>query len=148
MFYPQKESRSTKFLVSIAGPLTNFLLAIIIWFLPEFTLKETMIYANLLVGVFNLLPIYPMDGGRMLEALLKKFYPGEQIENIINKTSNGTMILLTILASIGILYVKNIAIFFAIVYLWWIRIADNRRYRIKNRVRKILKQKGEKVVLE
>ena len=116
----------------------NFVIAIAILLMQGFKWKETMIYANLLIGIFNLLPIYPLDGGRMLKAILIKFNNIELVEEILNKISNVIMILLTVIASIGILYLKNIAIFFIIVYLWGVRIAENKRHRLKMRVHKII----------
>lgn len=114
---------------------------------PQFALKETIIYANLLIGIFNLLPIFPLDGGQMLSAVLCKFYSRGITEDVINKTSNFVTILLTVLSSIGIIYIKNIAIFFIIAYLWFIRISENKKHKLKERVRKIIKQNTEKIVL-
>ena len=70
-------------LVAAAGPLTNFVLA---WvgalalhgmpYLPAgvaFVLQdmlETFILANLILGLFNLLPIPPLDGGRIVVGIL------------------------------------------------------------------------------
>lgn len=31
---------------------------------------QVVIYANLLIALFNLIPIYPMDGGRVLKEVL------------------------------------------------------------------------------
>ncbi|HKW96219.1 MAG TPA: site-2 protease family protein [Bryobacteraceae bacterium] len=70
-------------LISIAGPLVNLLLGIGLLasqrnFLPVETLRvptdanliERIAVGNLLLGVFNLLPAYPMDGGRILRSLI------------------------------------------------------------------------------
>ncbi|MET1032173.1 site-2 protease family protein [Domibacillus tundrae] len=66
-------------LVSLAGPLSNFLIAFIalgILYLiggnaNEFVFKlfETMVWLNVLLFVFNLLPFPPLDGYRILEDL-------------------------------------------------------------------------------
>ncbi|QDU68962.1 site-2 protease family protein [Engelhardtia mirabilis] len=67
--------------VAFAGPAVNFvlvLLALPVWFLvsaPSYgptapTLVESFIVVNLILGVFNLVPAFPMDGGRLLRALL------------------------------------------------------------------------------
>jgi stage IV sporulation protein FB len=57
------------FFVSLAGPLFNFALAPICYIIGFHKLAAL----NLIMGVFNLIPFYPMDGGRILKALLSKF---------------------------------------------------------------------------
>jgi len=77
-------------LVAIAGPLTNFILAfisfaILTWFggnMPTFVfwvvLQAVMI--NLGFMVFNLLPIPPLDGSRVLYALAPQFIREQMIK--------------------------------------------------------------------
>lgn len=68
--------------VALAGPVSNFIQAIL-WALLQiglvvggvdepFFLKmcEAGVFANLLIGVFNLFPLPPLDGGRVLVGLL------------------------------------------------------------------------------
>lgn len=61
--------------VAIAGPAVNLLLAVVgalVLFLHKSVLVAEFINANLTVGLFNLLPVYPLDGGRIMIALSKK----------------------------------------------------------------------------
>ena len=62
--------------IALAGPLTNLCLAIFCtalwWTFPStyfFTLD--FVWANLSLLIFNLLPVYPLDGGRITLSLLK-----------------------------------------------------------------------------
>ncbi|MDA0909949.1 MAG: site-2 protease family protein [Proteobacteria bacterium] len=72
-----KKPRQDMILVAIAGPLANFVMAII-WFLlwkfvPNFGFHQMAqfgIILNLMLMVFNLLPIPPLDGSRVISALL------------------------------------------------------------------------------
>lgn len=64
-------------LVGLAGPLANFLLAavfaVLIRISPDSTLSSffaIIIYANLMLMVFNLVPVPPLDGSKILYAVL------------------------------------------------------------------------------
>ncbi|WUI03148.1 site-2 protease family protein [Spirillospora sp. NBC_00431] len=69
-----------EFLIAFAGPLTNLVLAGLGLFaratLPlsdvALLLVDALTFANLLVGVFNLLPGLPLDGGRLVRAAVWK----------------------------------------------------------------------------
>jgi hypothetical protein len=65
--------------VAISGPLVNFALAAVILVVmlvlgmpigPEPDYLTSLFAINLVLGTFNLIPAYPMDGGRILRGLL------------------------------------------------------------------------------
>lgn len=66
--------------ITLAGPAVNFALAAALWFflpradsVPPYSagsLVLQLFWANLIMGCFNFLPAFPMDGGRVLRALL------------------------------------------------------------------------------
>ena len=74
--------------IAIAGPLGNVLLALAsgaivvaivphvdLWtwpFMRSGNLPSSLVWANLYIAGFNLLPAYPMDGGRVLRALFSR----------------------------------------------------------------------------
>jgi Zn-dependent protease len=78
--------RQGLFWVSAAGPLMNFLLATLsaivfaalVRFVPEtFSLREplirmaeTSVVINFVLGIFNLLPLPPLDGSKMIQSFL------------------------------------------------------------------------------
>ena len=126
-----------KMIIAIAGPLTNFVLAFIfckINFLPIKNIQEDIVYINLLIGIFNLLPIYPMDGGRILKEILHIKMGLKQSVIRTNEISNICIIVLTALASIAIYYFKNVSILLIIVYLWILVIMENKKYKMQMRI--------------
>src|SRR4051794_32690163 len=71
-----RSSPSTTAIVAVVGPLSNLALAAVGWGLQSVISNETaqtllgiVAFANLLVGVFNLLPGLPLDGGQIVSAL-------------------------------------------------------------------------------
>lgn len=144
--YNKKMEKANKFQlkkmwIAIAGPVTNFIIILLIGILKEKIpnmLYQEMIYANLLICLFNLLPIYPLDGARILKAIIHIKKGGKRANVMTNLISNISMVLLTMLASIAIYYYKNVAILFVIIYLWGMVVIENRKYRLRKRIDKIL----------
>ena len=126
-----------KIIIAISGPIINVIIAIIFIF-SNFNIEEyqrlNIIYANLLLCIFNLLPIYPLDGGRILKQIFKIKYGIEYSIKYVHIFQNCTIILLTIISSIAIYYLENIAILFIIAYLWILVINENKKYSIHKKI--------------
>ena len=128
-----------KILVTLNGPLTNLFFIILFSLLQISFLeydREMIIYVNILIGTFNLIPIYPLDGGRLLKYILHIFYGEEKSINYIFKISYYTVSLLTAISSLTILIYKNLAIIFILFYLWYIVLAEKKYLKIKEKVLK------------
>ncbi len=66
-------------IIALMGPLLNFFLATFcfaMWWIFPITMAFTQLfcYANVVMFCFNLLPCFPLDGGRILAGLLSKIY--------------------------------------------------------------------------
>lgn len=79
------EAPSQEFLIAIAGPLVNVAIAILLVLLAgahlnarelaqvdstQISLIDRLAEVNMFLAIFNMIPAFPMDGGRVLRALL------------------------------------------------------------------------------
>lgn len=129
-----------RIIVAIAGPIANLIVIVIMNFINlNNNITNTIIYSNFLILIFNLLPIYPLDGGRILKSALSLLVNKRNATIYINRISNVVLFLITFLFSILIYYLKNIALLFILVYLWYIVLKENKIYRMKIRLYDMLK---------
>ena len=84
---PRQPSR--ELLITLAGPAVNFVIAGTLWAVVRFPrgwpladfpasatgFAQLLLHWNLLMGIFNLAPVFPMDGGRIVRALLATRLP-------------------------------------------------------------------------
>lgn len=141
----KKASKLTlkKLLIAIAGPCVNVIFAILFLSFPLsiFNIEaQTIVYANILIAIFNLLPIYPLDGGRIIKYVIHIICGKKDASYYINKISYISVVILTAISSIAILYLKNIAIVIIIAYLWYLVISENKKYKNKELIYARLKE--------
>lgn len=136
-----------KAIIALAGPITNLLIAVIVILIGNFNINATntylyqiIIYSNFLIAIFNLIPIYPMDGGRVINEVIKLFYGNivaYKLTYIISKT---VLILLTAISSIVILYIHNISIVIILAYLWYLEILEIRKYNRRKNIERLMEK--------
>ena len=125
-------------IIAMAGPITNFLIIAILQLIsiinPKFVLSNmgiNVVYANFLIGIFNLIPIYPLDGGRILKEILYIFKGLKKSYIYTYKISKITIIVFTAISSIAILYLRNFAVVIILIYLWALVFIERSRYKRK-----------------
>jgi Zn-dependent protease/CBS domain-containing protein len=120
-----------EFWIGLAGPMVNLLIAVVLlgWIAArggfvslaqmleptDANLAQRIGLGNLVLCVFNLLPAYPMDGGRILRSLLTLWLPVEHATRIA--ASAGQMLAIA-LGLAGLLWGNFFLVFIALfVYL-------------------------------
>ena len=81
----EKIDDKDQFAINIAGPAVNLFICLIClatyWLIPQsYVYLNTFCFVNLMLALFNLLPIYPLDGGKIFHALVKS----ERLFKILN----------------------------------------------------------------
>lgn len=107
------------FLINIAGPLSNLLMCLLClssyWLFPStYYYLNSFCIANLTLALFNLLPIYPLDGGKIFH----KLFDNKNVYRFVNLSIRFILITFTIYFSIINLFNNRtmfilISIFFA-----------------------------------
>ena len=101
-------------------------------------IQNYIIYTNLLLFVFNLLPIIPLDGGKIMIEILKIIYKENfKVQNIL-AVSKFFLFIFSFLYSIAIIKVKNIYIIFLILYLWYLYYIEEKKILLYEKTIKII----------
>jgi Zn-dependent protease/predicted transcriptional regulator len=134
----EPETPFTEFIMAIVGPAASFVLAIffgIIFFLARglTVVAEPVKYLaiiNLVLGVFNMLPGYPLDGGRVLRSIIWKSTGNLKKATLI--ASNAGRVLGFLLIALGIFYIF-VGNFLNGIWLafigWFLQISAQTGYR-------------------
>ena len=119
-----------KIIIALAGPIVSLALSIIFLYIdPIFITKQDAVYSNILILLFNLIPLYPLDGGRIIKSILHIKYGNKFSKKFVYIMSNIIMIILSFIFSIAVFYFQNIAYFLIYILLWIITLEENKKYR-------------------
>jgi len=134
-------SPTSEFLMAAAGPIASFVLAFFFFQLESLAIArqwpvsfagvfDKLGYINVVVAIFNLVPAFPLDGGRMLRALLWKWKGDMRVATRIS-SSIGANFGLALMLLGGLSFIQGNVI----GGMWWfligifLRGAANASYR-------------------
>ncbi len=116
--YPNRE----ELLVTLAGPMVNLcagtLLALAAWIFSRAAALRTAGMAQFALGLFNLLPIDPLDGGHALQALLDRRLPPDTAARITRWVAFAALLPLATAAFVTLFWQRgNVSLLAVTVYL-------------------------------
>ena len=125
-------SEKRKLNVYLAGPCFNFIIAMMMYILNykyNLVIFENSVKINLSLGLFNLLPAYPLDGSRICEILLTRRYLYRKTKSIVVILSIIISIMLFLFGTSIMIFLHkvNISFFMASVLLIYTSILEKQK---------------------
>ena len=137
-----ENTEKNKILIALAGPVINIIIALAFMTI-NIDKSQIIVKTNLVLAICNLLPIYPLDGGRILKSYISIRLGSAVADNITNKIANILLIILAIISIIITIVFHNIGVLLILLYLYIIVRQENKRTKMKKRIRNLIeKQKN------
>lgn len=136
-----KKSHLNKILFYLSGPLINFILGFIFIYLKKYIkIDDEIIYTNFAICFFNLLPILPLDGGKILKEVFSIIFNLKISNDIVIIFSKIFLSIISLAYSILIIEVKNIYILILLIYLWYLFLIEEKKYSVLKKTREEIKK--------
>lgn len=145
----EANSPFTEFVVAIVGPLCSLLLGFSFWGLyfalrpMSHTLSEMasiLAYANIALAIFNILPGFPLDGGRVLRALLwwstKSYWTATRIASVLGGGVAIILIGFGVTTFVAYRSVQGIWMIMVGIFLFSIALSNYRELRHRENLQK------------
>jgi len=143
---------NAEILIAAAGPAINFLMALGVWYLQLLGIRNEYLgywqQLNLSIGLVNLLPTYPLDGGRILHAWLAMTSGLKTAARVVRMVALGVALFFLISGCIQVI-LKTGGLMFIIIgsfilgQVWYGKAPEmNFLWQVRRHKQKILKQKG------
>lgn len=116
------KSFKKQMVIYLAGPMGNFILALPLYFGEGFA--RELFEANLAIGLFNLLPMYPLDGGQLFIILFYKLVGSNITFRLIKRFSFMTKKGLVITGLLQVFFFGNPSLLIAVVMLPGTRLLE------------------------
>jgi stage IV sporulation protein FB len=108
----------TQCIICAFGPVGNFIAAAIFSLLKEYgEVFQELVKANIFIGLFNLIPLYPMDGGNILLIILYNCIGSNNAVRIMVRVGSGLRIFMGLLGLYALLVYRNPSLLIAILFL-------------------------------
>lgn len=133
--------------IAVAGPVVSFITAGAVYaaasLLPRTSFRlDVFLRFNMTLALMNLLPVLPLDGGRVARALLVRHMPDERVQKLMGGAGVACGALMLLAAGVLLRFeIVNLTLFMMGVFLLAAAIQELRRAP-ENRLGAILKRGG------
>lgn len=148
----EPEKPGSEFLMAVVGPAVSFVLSGIFWTIrssfwaPDEKSLMAVFFGylaliNLVLGIFNLLPGFPLDGGRVLRSILWSRWKDQiRATRVASQVGSGFGLVLMILGGVQIFAGNPVGGFWYVLIGFFLRNAAQESYR-QLALKKVLGQK-------
>ena len=132
-------------IITLSAPFVNLLTVLFVlalwWLFPNtYPYTESILFANLSVGLINLLPCYPLDGGRAIISI----FPYEFVKKLVLIFSLILSLISLILFVLSVKNNMNLSYLMMSVFLFWGAVYDQKKDNLALKImNKFGKNKGE-----
>ena len=124
-----EENHVKEIIIALAGPIFSLVSSI---YIPKYRIQ------NLFIFISNIIPIYPLDGGRILKNLMTMLFGECKGTNIYNFLLRVLIIVLLIINIISIIFLKNFKFIFFSMYIIQMAGEEVKKDKLKLEIKKIL----------
>ncbi|MTI48501.1 M50 family metallopeptidase [Sporosalibacterium faouarense] len=140
-------SITEEIIVAVVGPATNFVIALLFYLLKEVGINNSVINliirSNIIIGSFNLLPVFPLDGGKIVRALFSNRVGFKACTRMMTKATYFICIFVIIIGVVNfVLYQEGLYLILISIFVLLAARKENKMAAFLF-IYEILKKRGE-----
>ena len=111
-------------IIALAGPIINLIcvvLCVSVWWLfpVSYSYTETFVFSSLALGAFNLIPVFPLDGGRVAICYLSNKFNKIKVYKLMKIVCVFFSLLFLVLFIVSVFYSINLTFMFNSAFLFF-----------------------------